>query len=230
MYYDSSGLIFMIPAFLLMTFAQMWVSGTYRKWSNVRNSLSVDGVTAAQKLLAFAGLSDVRLVGTQGQLDDHYDPRNNTLALSQGVGQVPSVAALAITAHEIGHAVQDREGYAPMRLRMALVPLTNIGTNLGWILIIGGLILGWLQLSWVGVLLFSVSTLFALATVPVELNASHRARELLEQSGMVQTDEERNGVKSMLRAAAFTYVAALATSILQLLRFVSLLGGGRRRS
>jgi Zn-dependent membrane protease YugP len=228
--YDYTYWIFMIPAFLLTTIAQMWVSSTYKRWSNVHNSLSVDGASAAQKLLVFAGLSDVGLKGTTGILDDHYDPTSNTLALSQAVAQVPSVAALAITAHEIGHAMQDKEGYGPMRMRSALVPVANIGSSFGWILLVVGLVLGWTGLGWLGVILFSVSTLLMLATVPVELNASSRARELLDQAGLVQTDEERDGVKSMLRAAAFTYVAALASSILQLLRFVTLLGGGRRRS
>jgi hypothetical protein len=229
-FYDNSYVIFMIPAFLLTWGAQMWVNSTYRHWANIRNSLSVDGLNAARKLLVFAGLSDISLEPAKGTLGDHYDPRSNTLRLSAGVAQVPSVAALAITAHEIGHAMQDKEGYAPMRLRAALVPAANIGSSFGWILIFAGLILGWLQLAWLGVAFFALGTLFALATLPVELNASSRAKELLEQAGLVQTEEERRGVSAMLRAAAFTYVAALAASVLTLLRFVMMLGGGRRRS
>jgi len=229
-YYDNTYWIFMIPAFLLTWGAQMWVNSTYRHWSNIRNSLAVDGLNAARKLLVFAGLSDTGVAPAQGTLGDHYDPRSNTLHLSAGVAQVASVAALAIAAHEIGHAMQDHEGYAPMRLRSALVPAANIGSSFGWILVFAGLILGWLQLAWLGVLFFALGTLFALATLPVELNASSRAKELLEQAGLVQTDEERRGVNAMLRAAAFTYVAALAASILTLLRFVMMLSGGRRRS
>jgi len=165
-------------------------------------------------------------------MSDHYDPREKVLRLSQGVYQGYSVASLAITAHELGHAMQDHEDYFPLRLRAAMVPAVNIGSYLGWILIIVGLLLRVTDLAWLGILVFSGGALFSLATLPVELNASARARRLLYESGLVVTEEEMQGVNHVLNAAALTYVAALVTAILQLLYWVSVvLGmGGRRRS
>lgn len=229
---DLNYLVFMLPGLLLVMLAQLWVSSTYRRWGQVRNTTGLSGADAARRLLNYGGLSDVSLEGIPGQLTDHYDPRRRVLRLSAGVAQTPSVASMAIAAHEIGHAVQDREGYGPMRLRSAIVPAANVGSTLGWILILVGLFLQSTQLAWLGVLAFSGGAVFALATLPVELNASARARALLTQSGLVTTDQERRGVHSVLNAAAFTYVAALATALLQLLYFVSLVGGmgGRRRS
>jgi hypothetical protein len=176
-------------------------------------------------------LGDVRLEGTRGLLTDHYDPRSNTLRLSAGVAQAPSVAALAISAHEIGHALQDREGYYPLRLRAALIPAANIGSYLGWILIMLGLFLRMVPIAWLGVGAFGLGAVFALATLPVEFNASARARRLLVESGMLASEEETRGVNAVLDAAALTYVAALATAVLQLLYYVLLIGGlGRRRN
>jgi Zn-dependent membrane protease YugP len=222
----------MIPTTLLMMAAQLWVNSTYRRWSQRRNTYNLPGEEAAHRLLQSSGLPDVTVQGTRGQLSDHYDPRNQSLYLSQGVAQVPSIASLAIVAHEIGHAMQDRDGYAPMRIRAALVPAASVGSYLGWILIAIGLALNSLNVAWLGVLAMAAGVAFALATLPVELNASARARVLLNDSGLVTSDEERRGVSSMLNAAAFTYVAGLATAVLQLLYFVSLVGGlgGRRRS
>lgn len=230
-FYNLDYMIFMLPAFVLVLLAQVWVSSTYRRWSKVRNTYNISGADAAQRLLSYGGLTDVQLEGVGGRLTDHYDPRRRTLRLSAGVGRSPSVAAMAIAAHEIGHALQDREGYTPLRLRAALVPAVNLGSMLGWILILVGLFLQSAQLAWLGVLAFSGGAVFALATLPVELNASARARALLTESGLVTNEEERRGVNSVLNAAAFTYVAALATALLQLLYFVSLVGGigGRRR-
>jgi Zn-dependent membrane protease YugP len=227
---DPIYMLFMLPGFLLVMIAQLWVSSTYRRWSQVRSSYGLSGADAAQRLLSAGGLSDVSLGVTPGQLTDHYDPRNRTLQLSAGVAQSASVASIAIAAHEIGHAMQDKEGYAPMRFRSALVPAANLGSWLGWILIIVGLLLQITQVAWLGILVFSAGALFALATLPVELNASSRARALLTSSGMIYSEDERRGVNAVLNAAAFTYVAALAAAILQLLYWVSLVGGmGRRR-
>lgn len=232
MYYgDSTYILFMLPGLLLVMIAQLWVNSTYRRWSQVRSSYGLSGADAAQRLLGAGGLSDVSLGVTRGQLTDHYDPRSRTLSLSAGVAQSASVASLAIAAHEIGHAMQDKERYTPLRFRSALVPAVQLGSWLGWILIIAGMILQSTQMAWLGVLVFSGGALFALATLPVELNASARARVLLNNSGMIYSDDERRGVNAVLNAAAFTYIAALATAILQLLYFVSLVGGigGRRR-
>lgn len=233
MYFTNTNYILcMIPAFLLTLLAQFWVNSTYRKWSRVRNSVGASGGDAAQRLLAQANLQNVGVAGTQGQLTDHYDPRDKKLYLSQQVATAPSVASLAIAAHEIGHAVQDSEGYGPLKLRSALVPAVSIGSYLGWILLIIGFALQSLQLAGLGLLVFSLGAIFALATLPVELNASKRARQLLTDSGLVYSEEEKRGVSSMLNAAAFTYVAGLATAVMQLLYFGSMVAGlgGRRRS
>ena len=154
-----------------------------------------------------------------------------SLHLSEGVYTSPSVAALAITAHELGHAMQDRDGYFPLRLRAALVPAVNIGSYLGWILILIGMIFRMTKLAWLGVLVFSGGAIFALATLPVELNASARAKELLTNTGMIVGDDEKRGVNNVLNAASLTYVAGLFAAIMQLLYFVSLVGGmgGRKR-
>ena len=230
-FFDPMYLIFMIPAFALMGFASWYVRHAYNKWSQVRASSGLTGHQAAQRLISTGNLYGVQVQGTAGQLSDHYDPRNKTLFLSQGVANSPSVAAVAISAHELGHALQDAEEYFPMKIRSMLVPAVNIGSNLGWILIMIGLVLRMTNLAWVGVAVFSAGALFALATLPVEFNASARAKQLLYQTGIIQTEEEQRGVNQVLNAAALTYVAGLITAVMQLLYYVFLVGGigGRRR-
>jgi Zn-dependent membrane protease YugP len=227
---DPTYLIFMLPAFILMMIAQGYVSGAYRKWSQVMARSRLTGAQVAQRLISASGLS-VEVVGVRGKLTDNYDPRKKVLNLSEGVYNSPSVASLAITAHELGHAMQDRDGYFPLRLRAALVPAVNIGSYLGWILIFIGMIFRQTNLSWLGVLVFSGGAIFALATLPVELNASGRAKELLTNTGMIVGEDERKGVSNVLNAAALTYVAALFAAVMQLFYFISLVGGmgGRRR-
>ncbi len=229
-FYDPTYMIFMIPAFLLMLAAQAYVNGAYKKWSQVMAQTRLTGAQAAERLISAGGLN-VSVDSVQGSLSDNYDPRRKVLHLSDGVYNSPSVAALAIAAHELGHAMQDRDAYFPLRLRAALVPAVNIGSYLGWILIFLGLILRMTNLAWLGVLVFSGGALFALATLPVELNASARAKQLLTNSGMIIGDNERGGMNHVLNAAALTYVAGLVTAVMQLLYFVSLVGGigGRRR-
>jgi len=230
MFFDPMYLIFMIPAFILMGVTSWYVRHSYSKWSQVRASSGLTGHQAAQRLISTGNLYGVQVQGTAGQLSDHYDPRNKTLYLSRGVADSPSVAAVAISAHELGHALQDAENYFPMTVRSALVPAVNIGSNLGWILIMIGLVLQRVQIAWLGVLVFSAGALFALATLPVEFNASARAKELLYSTGIIQTEDERRGVNQVLNAAALTYVAGLVTAIMQLLYYVFLIGGlGRRR-
>jgi Zn-dependent membrane protease YugP len=219
----------MIPAFILMGLASWYVKSAYNKWSRVPAQSRLTGAQAAQQLINAGNLYGVQVQGIAGNLTDNYDPRNKTLFLSQGVANVSSVASVAIAAHELGHAMQDAEEYFPLRFRAALVPIVNIGSNLGWILIMIGLFLRFTQLAWLGVLVFAGGAVFALATLPVEFNASARAKQLLVQTGIIQTDEERRGVNAVLNAAALTYVAGLITAILQLLYYVSLVGGGRRR-
>lgn len=228
--FNSNYLMFMLPAFLLMMLVQWYVQSAYKRWSQVPSRNRVTGAQAAQRLIQFAGLNGIRLEGVRGRLSDHYDPRQKVLRLSEGVYNGASVASLAITAHELGHAMQDQEGYFPLRLRGALVPAVNIGSYLGWILIIVGLMLQLTGVAWLGVIFFAGGALFALATLPVELNASARARQLLVESGLVTSQEEMRGVSNVLNAAAMTYVAALVTAVLQLLYWVSfVLGAGNRR-
>ncbi|MCW5873194.1 MAG: zinc metallopeptidase [Anaerolineales bacterium] len=229
MYLNSSYLIFMVPAFLIMMLAQWYVNSTYSRWSRVPGRSGLTGAQAAQKLAQRGGLN-VSIEQVAGRMSDHYDPRSKALRLSQGVAQSTSVAALAIAAHELGHAMQDKEDYGPLRLRAALVPMVNIGSWLGWILLMAGFALNFTELAWLGVIVFAGGAVFALATLPVELDASARARRLLADTGIIIGQEEQSGVSKVLNAAALTYVAALFTAVMQLLYYASLvLGMGRRR-
>lgn len=230
-FYDPTYLMFILPALILMMIVQFYVKSAYNKWSKVRSRIGMTGAEAAERLIKTGGLYDVRVDRIRGTMTDHYDPKQKVLRLSEGVYNSNSVAALAISAHELGHAMQDKEGYFPLRLRSALVPAVNIGSYLGWILIIIGILLRITGIAWLGVLVFSAGTIFALATLPVELNASSRAKKLLLQSGIIVSREEMKGVNNVLNAAAWTYVAALLTAVMQLLYWTTLvLGmGGRRR-
>ncbi|MBP6178682.1 MAG: zinc metallopeptidase [Anaerolineales bacterium] len=228
MFFDPTYLIFMIPAFILMGLTSWYVRSAYSKWSRVAAQSRLTGAQAAQRLMSTGGMYGLQIRGVAGELTDHYDPRNKTLFLSNGVANGASVASLAIAAHELGHAMQDAEDYFPLRFRSALVPLVNIGSNLGWILIMIGLFLNFTQLAWVGVMVFAGGAVFALATLPVEFDASARAKQLLVQTGIIQTEQEQRGVNAVLNAAALTYVAGLVTAILQLLYYVSLISGRSR--
>jgi Zn-dependent membrane protease YugP len=231
MYFDPTYLCFMAPAFLIMALASWYVNSTFSKWSRVRARSGLTGAQAAERLITSGGLAGVQVAATGGNLSDHYDPRNKTLFLSQNVANVPSVASVAVAAHELGHAMQDAEGYFPLRFRAALVPMVNIGTNLGWIMILAGLLLKMTNLAWLGVIIFSGGAVFALATLPVELNASGRAKRLLSETGIIAGEDEQRGVNTVLNAAALTYVAGALTAMLQLLYYVMLIGGmGRRRN
>src|SRR5512136_3200435 len=237
MFFDPTYLLCMAPAFLLMVITSIYVKSAYNKWSQVPGRSGMTGYDAAQKLIARAGLYGIQIQGVAGSLTDNYDPRTKILHLSQDVAGTASIASVAVAAHELGHAQQDAQGYLPLRFRSAIVPMVSIGSNLGWILIIGGLLLssiGWaigVNLAWLGVVFFAGGAVFALATLPVELNASARARVLLSETGIIQGSDEQRGVSSVLNAAALTYVAALVSALLQVLYYVMLIGGlGRRRS
>jgi uncharacterized protein len=231
MIFDPRYLMYMAPALILMTLVQWYVRSAYSRWSKVQSRSGISGAQAAQRLIQAGGLYGVSIEGISGQMTDNYDPRSKVLRLSQGVYQGNSVAALAIAAHELGHAVQDNEGYFPLRFRAAIVPAVNVGSYLGWILIFLGMLLHAVGIAWLGVLVFSGGALFALATLPVELNASSRARRLLSDSGLISGEDEMRGVNNVLNAAALTYVAALVAAVLQLLYWVTLvLGMGRRRN
>ena len=230
LFLSPSYLLFMIPAFILMLIAQGYVSSAYNRWSKVASRRGLTGAEAAQSLIRTGGLYDVEIEQVRGRLSDHYDPRKKVLRLSQGVAQSNSVAAIAIAAHELGHALQDHEDYLPLRLRSGLVPAVNIGSYLGWILLMIGFFMQSPDIAWLGVLVFSGGAIFALATLPVELNASARAKRLLADTGIIVDENERRGVNHVLNAAALTYVAALITAVMQLLYYATLvLGMGRRR-
>ncbi|MBS1252637.1 MAG: hypothetical protein MAG451_01678 [Anaerolineales bacterium] len=227
--FDPLYWIMTMPALLLALYAQWKVRSAYEEYSEVRNERGISGHQAAQELIQANGLYGVEIEGAQGDLSDHYDPRSKVLRLSPSVANGRSVASLAIVAHEVGHAVQDQQAYAMLRLRSALVPAVNIGSSLGIWLFIGGMFLNIIGLSYLGVGLFALAVVFALVTLPVELNASSRALEMLKTTNLL-SQHDLKGAKSVLRAAALTYVAALAQAVLQLLYFVMRLRGGRRRS
>jgi len=229
-FFNPTYFMFMLPAIFLMVAVQWYVNSAYRKWSQVPTRNNFTGAQAAQRLMQRAGLYGVQIEAVQGRLSDHYDPRTKILRLSPNVYQGKSVASLAIAAHELGHALQDQEGYIPLRFRSAIVPVVNIGSYLGWILIFIGLLIGITELAWLGLIIFAGGALFALATLPVELNASARAKRMLVESGLIVGEQEQKGVNNVLNAAALTYVAALITAVMQLLYYASLVfGGGRRR-
>ena len=226
-YFDPMYLVFAAPALLLALFAQWKVSSAYDKYTKVRNAKNINGVEVARYLLRANGLN-LNVSGTPGQLTDHYDPRDKTLYLSQGVANTPSVASLAIVAHEVGHAVQDAQGYAPMRLRAFLVAPANAGPWIGYILFIIGVFINMSGLVWLGILFFSLGLLFAVATLPVEFNASGRALQMLRSSALVGQGEV-DAAKAVLTAAALTYVAAAAQALSQLLYYVFIALNMRRR-
>ena len=227
-FFNPTYLMYMIPAFILMAITSWYVKAAYNKWSRVAAGSRFTGYEATRRLIASSGLQGVKIQGTPGEMTDHYDPRDKTVYLSGGVANTASVAALAIAAHELGHALQDAEEYFPLKVRGVLVPLVNIGSNLGWILIMIGLFLQLMQIAWLGVIIFAGGALFALVTLPVEFDASARAKRMLAESGIIQSDAEMRGVSNVLNAAALTYVAGLVTAILQLLYYVSLLSGRSR--
>jgi Zn-dependent membrane protease YugP len=226
-YFDPMYLVFVLPALLLAMYAQFKVKGAYAKYTQVRNHRGLTGLDAARVILPAEQLNDVSIEGIPGQLTDHYDPRSKKLRLSQGVAQQPSVASLAVTAHEIGHALQDHQGYAPLKLRGAIVPAVQVSSWVGPILFFLGLLLGATQLAWLGIILFGLGAVFALITLPVEFNASQRALRLL-QTYQLADGSELQGAKAVLDAAALTYVAALAQTLATLLYYVTILGGRRR--
>ena len=227
-YLDPLYLMLALPGLLLGLWAQMRVKGTFNKYARVRTARNLTGAEIARHLLDNQGLQDVRVEETQGFLSDHYDPRTRVLRLSPDVYRTPSVAAAGVAAHEMGHALQHSAGYAPLQIRSAIVPVVQFGSSLAPILILIGLLLRFTPLAWVGVILFAGAVVFSLVTLPVEFDASRRAKALLTQSGIV-THEEAGGVSAVLNAAGWTYVAAAIAAIGQLLYYVLLLTGGSRR-
>ena len=229
LYIDPMYFVVLAPGLALAAWASFKVRSTFARYSERRARSGLTGAGAARAILREAGLHNVGVVETRGALSDHYDPRTRTVNLSPEVYRRPSVAAVAVAAHEVGHALQHAERYAPLALRTAAVPLARVGSFAPWLILIGGFLLGILELVYAGVILFAGVVAFQLITLPVELDASRRARARLAGLGLVSADDER-GVKKVLGAAAMTYVAGALTAILTLLYYLMRLGllGGRR--
>lgn len=227
-YYFDPTYVLIIIGVLLSLAASAKVKSTYARYSREQSLSGMTGAQAAQKILNTAGIYDVRIQHVAGNLTDHYDPRNKTLSLSDSVYGNASVAAVGVAAHECGHAIQHDRGYAPLKFRSFLVPVANFGAKISWPLILLGILFGGSQtLVQIGILCFSLAVLFQIVTLPVEFNASNRAVALLSETGILYEDELRK-TRKVLSAAALTYVAAAAASILQLLRLVLLFGNRRR--
>lgn len=234
-FFDPMYLLFSLPPLIFMIYAQIKVSSTFKKYSREPNMQKMTGVQVARSLLRLNGLEDIQVEQTEGKLSDHYDPGKKVLRLSPEVYGKDSVAAMGIVAHEVGHAVQDKVRYPLMTLRSTLVPAANIGSTLGWVVVMVGILLyaftrtqfGW-YIAWGGVGLFGLAVLFTLVTLPVEIDASNRAKKMLMGNGMVSTAEYA-GASAMLSAAALTYVAAMLQALSQLMYFVFMLLGMRGR-
>jgi uncharacterized protein len=226
-YFDPLYLLIMVISAVLSLGAQLWVKSAFHRYKDVPTARGMRGADVALLILEAANVGGVRIDEAHGFLSDHYDPSTRTLRLSTENFHGRSVAAAGIAAHEVGHALQHAQGYWPMRLRQTLVPLANVGTNLGIIMVIIGLMIGALGVAKIGVLLFAGFVLFTLLTLPVEIDASRRAKRALADSGVL-TARELDGVAHVLRAAAATYIAAAATAVLQLLYFALRVQGGRR--
>ncbi len=232
MYFDWTYLILVMPAVLLSMWASANVKNTFRRYSGQYNRRGITGAEAARRVLDANGLRHVAIQRVSGELSDHFDPGTNVVRLSESVHDSTSAAAVGVACHEVGHAIQYAVGYAPVKIRTAIIPITNLGAQLSVPLIIGGFILAGfaprlIMLSYLGIACFGLSALFQLVTLPTELNASRRAIDTIDGMAMLQ-GEELEGAKRVLRAAALTYVAALAVSLMQLLRFVIMVSGRRR--
>jgi Zn-dependent membrane protease YugP len=235
-FYDPTFLLFIIPAMILGLIAQAAVKSKFEKYSKVRTARGLTGAQAAREILDSNGLYDVTIEETQGFLSDHYDPRSRTLRLSSGVARAPSVAAVGVAAHEAGHALQHATGYFPLQIRSFMVPAVQFGTWLGPLIIISGIFMEALLrlsalgtlISWFGVAVYALVAVFSLLTLPVELDASSRAKRLLYQYNIVDR-RELDGVNSVLGAAAWTYVVAAIAALLELARWIFILAGRRQR-
>ena len=224
-YFDPIFFLFALPPLILGMWAQARVRGAFNKYSNVRTATGVTGAQAARKLLDDAGLRSVAVERVNGFLSDHYDPRGKVLRLSSDVYDGPTIAAVGVAAHETGHAIQDRDSYAALRLRSALVPTVQFGSWLGPIIFMVGLFMSSTfgnSIAWIGLLIFGLTALFAVVTLPVEFNATKRAKQLLVSEGIL-APQEMQGVNRVLDAAALTYVAAALQAIMQVLYYASIL-------
>ncbi len=231
MYWDWTYIVYVLPAVIFAMWASANVNGTFKKYAKIHSRRGITGEEAARRVLDSKGLTNVRIERVSGNLTDHYDPRTNVIRLSDSVYSDTSEAAIGVACHEAGHAMQYAESYAPIKLRNAIIPVTNIGSRLAMPLILVGIFLSYLSdyliiFAYVGIICFAFSTVFQLVTLPTEFNASRRALSAIDDCGILDS-EERSGAKKVLSAAALTYVAALAVSIMQLLRLITLVN--RRR-
>ena len=230
--YNSSGLLLVLLCAVFAMWASANVNSTFKKFSKQNSIRGITGAQAAQRVLLANGIHGIRIERVSGNLTDHYDPRTNVIRLSDSVYNSTSTAAIGVACHEAGHAVQYAMNYAPIKLRAAIIPLTNFGTKIAWPLMLAGLLLSsmsyaFYNLVYVGIACFSLSLVFQLITLPVEFNASRRAMQAIEEGGILYEDELA-GASKTLTAAAMTYVAAVATSLVQLLRLIAIYGRRRR--
>lgn len=233
MYFSDSTMLYfilVIPAFILSLVAQAKVKSTYKKMAKIRNTSGYTGAQAAAAVLRHYGIMDVRIEETSGKLSDHFDPRSKVIRLSREVFYGNSIAAVGIACHEAGHAAQHAQSYTPIKIRNSIIPVCNIGSYLGLPLAFAGYFFGFEPLILAGLGLYSLIAVFQLVTLPVEFNASRRAIRVIDETGLLREESEINGAKKVLSAAAMTYVAALAVTLANLLRYAILfLGRGRRR-
>ena len=227
-YFFDYTIILLIPALLFGLYAQFKVSSTYKKYSQVKNASGFTAAEVARKILDDNGLYDVAIVKIAGNLTDNFNPKTKTVSLSETVYNSQSVAAIGVAAHECGHAVQHAEGYTPIKIRSALVPVTNFGSTFGFIILAIGLLFGNYSIAMIGVLLYSLMAVFQAVTLPVEFNASNRALKTLASHYILEDDELKMS-KKVLSAAAMTYVAALVSTLATILRLLLIVGSGTRR-
>lgn len=226
-YYGFEYFIYLVPGILLALYAQAKISSAYEKFGSINSKINISGAQAARKILDASGLYDVEIKMIGGRLTDNYNPSNKVLSLSKDVYENTSIASISIAAHEVGHAIQDKIDYKPLRFRESIVPMANLGSNLSvWFIIIGCFFSYFL--TQIGVALFFFAVLFQIVTLPVEFDASRRAKLAIEDAGFLD-QEEMKGTKEVLSAAALTYVGATLTAIGQFLRLLALTNGGRRR-
>lgn len=225
---DYYYLILVLPAVLFALWAQFRVKSVFAKYSKIQNQSGLTGRDTAELILKSNGIGHISVNHISGNLTDHYNPKSDIINLSDQVYNSSTQASVGVAAHEAGHAIQHSTGYLPIKIRTAIITITTIGSQISWPLILIGLVLGWANLAIIGVALFSLTALFQLVTLPVEFNASNRALKSLENSGRF-SNEELDGAKKVLRAAALTYVAALVVSVAQLLRLLAIISGSGRR-
>ena len=225
---DWTYIVLVLPAILFSMWASVRVNSTFKKYSRMRNSRGMTGADAARAVLEANGVYGVRIERIAGDLTDHYDPRTNVIRLSDSVYDAATPAAVGVAAHEAGHAVQYAQGYAPVKVRTAILPVCNIGSSAAMPLFFLGLFFSYDPLMMAGILAYATVTLFQLVTLPVEFNASHRALLALERGGYL-TEDELPGARKVLSAAALTYVASALTALVQCLRLISLYGNRKRR-